>query len=216
MKIQVGIIGLGKFGLEIGKTLTSLGHEALGIDCNNQKVNFAKDILTEVFQADAMNIEALKQIRIQDLEHVVVSVGSSISVSVMVTMYLKELRVPNVWVKAINYDHEKLLYKIGADEVIIPEYIAAKQVANRIVMPGFIEFLPFDQSMAVKEFIIKDLVNKSLRELNLTNRFGIQVIAICRSNSNQWHYIPKADYKFQKGDKFIAIGKIKDLKNMKT
>ncbi len=216
MKKQIGVIGLGKFGLKIGKTLFALKHEVLGIDCDDQRVNLARKHFTEVFQADAMNIEALRQMRIQDLQHVVVSVGNSISVSAMVTMYLKELGVKKVWAKAVNSNHEKLLYKIGADHVIIPEYMAAKQVANKIIIPGFIEFLPFDPSMAVKELVVDKWKGKCLRELDLTNRFRIQVIAICSQKGGDWYYIPKADYVFEKDDKVIAIGRMEDFKRIQA
>ena len=205
------IVGLGKFGLKFGRSLVALGHEVLGVESDPDKVKNAQQVLTQVFQTDAMSREALEQIRIQDLEHVLVSVGDSIAASIMISMYLKELGVPKVWAKAINKDHEKLLYKIGVDEVVIPEYMAAKQIASRIAMPGFIEYLSFDKSMAVKEFSVKRWAEKSLKELNLTNSFGIQVIAVRRKDEKKYQYIPKADELFQEGDHVIAIGKISQL-----
>jgi trk system potassium uptake protein len=214
MKLQIGIVGLGKFGLKFGQSLVALGHEVLGVESDPEKVKNAQHILTQVFQTDAMSREALEQIRIQDLEHVLVSVGDSIAASIMISMYLKELGVPKVWAKAINKDHEKLLYKIGVDEVVIPEFMAAKQIASRIAMPGFIEYLPFDKSMAVKEFSIKRWTGKNLKELNLTNTFGIQIIAVRRNGDKRYEYIPKADEIFQEGDNFVAIGKIAQLTNL--
>ncbi|WDN89307.1 trk system potassium uptake protein [Desulfosarcina sp. BuS5] len=211
MKLQIGIIGLGKFGLKFGQYLISLGDEVLGVDNDLDKVKSAQNILTQVYQADAMNREALRQIRIHDLQHVLISVGDSIAASIMITMYLKELGVPRVWVKAIHKDHEKLLHKIGADEVVIPEYMAAKQIASRIAMPGFIEYLTFDKTVAVKEFSVKQWVGKTLKELNLTSTFGIQVIAMRRHGDKNYHYIPKADDVFHEGDSFVAIGKIAEL-----
>jgi trk system potassium uptake protein TrkA len=211
MKLQIGIVGLGKFGLKFGQTLVALGHEVLGVESDPEKVKNAQHILTQVFQTDAMSREALEQIRIQDLEHVLVSVGDSIAASIMISMYLKELGVAKVWAKAINKDHAKLLYKLGVDEVVIPEFMAAKQIASRIAMPGFIEYLPFDRSMAVKEFTIKRWAGKNLKELNLTNIFGIQVIAARRNGEQKYQYIPKADELFQEGDNFVAIGKISQL-----
>jgi len=211
MKLQIGIIGLGKFGLKFGQTLVSLGHEVLGVESDPDKVKSAQHILTQVFQTDAMSREALEQIRIQDLEHVLVSVGDSIAASVMISMYLKELGVPKVWGKATNKDHEKLLYKIGVDEVVIPEFMAAKQIASRIAMPGFIEYMPFDRSIAVKEFTVKRWANKSLKELNLTNTFGIQVIAVRQKGGRKYQHIPRADELFQEGDNFVAIGKISQM-----
>lgn len=211
MKLQIGIVGLGKFGLKFGQSLVALGHEVLGVETDPEKVKNAQHILTQVFQTDAMSREALEQIRIQDLEHVLVSVGDSIAASIMISMYLKELGVAKVWAKAINKDHEKLLYKIGVDEVVIPEFMAAKQIASRIAMPGFIEYLSFDRSMAVKEFSIKRWAGKNLKELNLTNLFGIQVIAVRRNGDRKYEYIPKADAPFQEGDSFVAIGKIAQM-----
>jgi trk system potassium uptake protein len=211
MKLQIGIVGLGKFGLKFGQSLVALGHEVLGVENDPDKVKNAQHILTQVVQTDAMSREALEQIRIQDLEHVLVSVGDSIAASVMISMYLKELGVAKVWAKAINKDHEKLLYKIGVDEVVIPEYMAAKQIASRIAMPGFIEYLSFDKTMAVKELEVKRWAGKSLKELNLTNSFGIQVIAVRRQDEKKYQYIPRADELFQEGDHVVAIGKISQL-----
>lgn len=215
MKIQVGIIGLGKFGLRFGQILTELGHEVLGIDSDPGKIQGAQRLLTQVFQADAMNRTALEQIRIHDLEYVLVSVGDSIAASAMISMYLKELGVPKVWVKAVNMDHEKLLHKIGVDEVVIPEYMAASQMANRIAMPGFIEHLSFDKTMGVQEFLVDNWVGRNLRELDITNTFDVQVIAVRSSDSSEYRYIPKADQVFTKGERFVAIGKISQLSKIK-
>ncbi len=215
MKLQVGIIGLGKFGLKFGQILTELGHEVLGIDSDPASVQGAQRLLTQVFQADAMNRAALEQIRIHDLEYVLVSVGDSIAASAMISMYLKELGVVKVWVKAVNKDHEKLLHKIGVDEVVIPEYMAASQMANRIAMPGFIEHLPFDKTMGVQEFLIDNWSGMSLRELDITNTFDVQVIAVRNSETSDYRYIPKADQIFRRGDRFVAIGKISQLAKIK-
>ena len=211
MKLQIGIIGLGKFGLKLGKNLVDLGHEVLGVETRPEKVKKAQHVLTQVYQVNAMSREALEQIRIQDLHHVLVSVGDSIAASVMISMYLKELGVARVWAKAIHQDHEKLLHKIGVDEVVIPEFMAAKQIASRIAMPGFLDYLPFDESMAVKEFTIKEWAGKTLLELNLTNTFGIQVIAVRRNGNKGYQYIPKANEAFHEGDNFVAIGEVSQL-----
>lgn len=215
MKLQIGVIGLGKFGLKFGHSLASLGHEILGLDIDHNKVKSAQDTFTQVYQTDATNREALQQIRINDLQHVLISVGDSIAASAMITMYLKELGVSQVWAKAVHSDHEKLLRKIGADEVIIPEHMAAHQIANRIAMPGFIEYLPFDQSMAVKEFTLKNWAGKTLLELNLTNTYNIQIIAVRKNGEEAYHYIPKAYQIFTEGDVLVAIGKANQLEKIR-
>ncbi|MCW5207443.1 TrkA family potassium uptake protein [Desulfobulbus sp. US2] len=97
------------------------------------------------------------------------------------------------------------------DEVVIPEFMAAKQIASRIAMPGFLDYLPFDESMAVKEFTIKEWEGKTLLELNLTNTFGIQVIAVRRNGDKGYRYIPRANEPFHEGDNFVAIGEVSQL-----
>lgn len=140
--LQAGVIGLGKFGYKFGKTLMELGHTVVGIDVDPDNIKRAQHVFSQVFQADATDKKSLDQMGVGDLTHVLVSVGDSIAASAMISMYLKELGVPVVWVKAINGDHEKLLQKIGVDEVVMPEHLAAKQLANRMAIPGFIELLP--------------------------------------------------------------------------
>ena len=210
-KLQIGVIGLGKFGFGFGQSLTSLGHEILGIDNDVEKIKMTQNTFTQVIQADATNRETLEQIRINDLEHVLISVGDSIAASAMIAMYLKELGVPRIWAKAIHKDHEKLLLEIGVNEVFIPEYMAAKQIATRIAMPGFVEYLQFDSSMAVREFTVKKWAGKTLREIDITNKHRVQVIATKNNGQKKYKYIPIADDIFQKGDKFVVIGTINQL-----
>jgi len=206
IKPQVGVIGLGKFGYKFGITLLNLGHSVMGIDNQKENIDKAKKAFTQVFDADATQKLALEQIGVADMTHILVSVGDSISASTMISMYLKELQVQNVWVKAINEDHAKLLSKVGADEVIIPEYLAAEQLAGRIDMPGLIERLPFDSEMVIREMTIDKLAQKTLREIDLTNRYNVQIIAIKKLGASKYKYIPRADDKLSRGDKIIVIG----------
>jgi len=205
-KLQVGVIGLGKFGYKFGKTLVGLGHAVLGIDIDAENVKRAQQVFTQVFQADAMNKKALEQLGVAYLQHVLVSVGDSIAASTMISMYLKEMGIPKVLVKAINSDHEKLLLKVGVDEVIIPEHLAAKQFANRIANPGFIEYLPFDTTMVIKELLVQQWSGKKLRDLDLTNRYNAQVIAIRKAGGERFKFIPKADDKLESGDTLVVLG----------
>jgi len=210
-KPQIAVIGLGKFGYKFGITLLGLGYRVLGIDHLNDKVEKSKNILTEVFKADATQKHALEQMGLSDMTHILVSVGDSISSSTMITMYLKELGVKNVWVKAIHKDHANLLSKIGADEVIIPEHLAAEQLAYRIDMPGLIGKLSVGSDMVIREMAIKKLSAKTIRDIDLTNRFNAQIIAVKRNNFSEYKFIPKADDKLSRGDKIVVIGEAEVL-----
>ncbi len=215
-KPQVGVIGLGKFGYKFGITMLNFGHKVLGIDREPENIQRAQKVFTQVFQADATQKQALEQMGLADMTHVLVSVGNSIAASTMISMYLKELGIKNVWVKAITEDHAKLLGKIGVDEVVIPEHMAAKQLADRIHMPGLIERLSFDSEMIIREMTIDKFAGRTLRAIDLTNRFNVQVIAIKKNGESSFNYIPRADDKLYQGDKIIVIGSDKALSGIKV
>jgi trk system potassium uptake protein TrkA len=206
IKPQICVIGLGKFGYTFGASLINLNHQVVGIDSSSVNIQKAQKILSQVYEADASQKQALKQIGLSEFTHVLVSVGDSIATSAMTTMYLKELGVPNIWVKAINEDHAKLLRKVGADEVIIPEHIAANQMADKIDMPGIIQRLPFDSEMIIREITIEKFAQKTIREIDLTNKFNCQIIAVRKQDETQYRYIPRADNTLLKGDIVIVMG----------
>jgi trk system potassium uptake protein TrkA len=211
IKPQICVIGLGKFGYRFGLSILDMNHRVIGIDSDHANIQRAQKVFSQVYEADVSQKMALEQIGLSEITHVLVSVGDSISTSAMTTMYLKELNVPNIWVKAINKEHAKLLRKIGADEVFIPEHIAANQLADRIAIPGIIQRLPFDAEMIIREFTIEKFAQKTLREIDLTNKFDCQIIAVRKHNKSQYQYIPKADDMLLEGDIIIAIGKKKAL-----
>ena len=215
IKPQICVLGMGKFGYKVGTSLIELNHSVIGIDNNETNIQRAQKIFTQVYRADVSHKEALEQIGLSEITHAIVSVGSSISTSAMVTMYLKEMTIPNVWVKALNDDHAKLLKKLGADEVIVPEFIAAGQLADQIDVPGIIQRLPFDAEMLIREITIDHYAQKTLREIDLTNKFNCQVIAVKKKGESNYRYIPKADDKLLAGDSAIIIGSKDSLVKIK-
>jgi len=205
-KPQICVIGLGKFGYKFGLTLLELGYQVVGVDHDSEHIKRAQNLYTQVFMADATQKQALEQIGVTDMTHTLVSVGDSISASSMITLYLKELGLKNIWVKATHEDHARLLSKIGANEVIIPEYIAAEQLAERIDVPGLIQKLPFDEQMVIRQIEIEKLSQKTIREIDLTNKFHVQIIALKRKDETNYKYIPRADDLLLQGDTIIVIG----------
>lgn len=206
-KEQVCIIGLGKFGFHMGRCLVELGREVLGVDGDAEKVKNAQGVFTQVYQLDARDKRALEQIHVDEMSHVVVSVGHSMEASILISLYLKEIGVPQVWVKAISTDHEKLLNKIGVDMVFIPERFAAKNMAHQLASPGLIEYLPMDRNVALKEIGIDDWAGQTLRQLDLTNKHQVQVIAWKRYDAENYSFIPKADKALSQGDKLVLVGR---------
>ncbi len=204
-RLQVGVIGLGKFGLRFAMHLVELGHDVLGLDIDPAHIKQAQACLTQVFQADAREKEVLEQVGMAELEYVMVTVGDSISASAMISMYLKELKVANVWVKASNSDHRKLLKKIGVDRVVIPEDLAARQLADRLSHSGFIDYLPFDHDLVIHEVAIEQSAGQTLRQLDLTNRYKIQVIAVRFGVAGELRFIPDSNQILSVGDVLMVI-----------
>jgi trk system potassium uptake protein TrkA len=205
MKQEIAVIGLGKFGLYFASTLVNLGYTVIGIDNSQVRVQAAKDDLSQVYKANAANKEALGQIGLADVSHVLISVGDSIAASSMIAMYVKELDIPQVWVKAVNPDHQRLLLKLGVDEVIIPEQMAAVQLASKVAIQGFLQYASFDPEVSFQKLIVDQWDGKSLAELELSEKYQVKVISTKKLDSDTYDYTPDPDCLLQKGDVIIVL-----------
>ncbi|WP_320170833.1 TrkA family potassium uptake protein [Maridesulfovibrio sp.] len=210
-KIEVGVIGLGKFGLELAITLRKLGHSVTGIDSSEERVKAAKPYLAQVFEADGTDPQTLEQLSFQDFNYVVVSTGDSMEASILVVLNLQEIGVNKIWVKAISEAHKKVLSKMGVDFVVFPEHFAAKQLAHKLATPGMVEYLSMGQDILIKEREAADWAGKTLIDLNLTNNYQVQVIAIRKAGSDDLDFVPKANDPLDKSDVLIMIGQRENL-----
>lgn len=204
-KLQIGIVGLGKFGFVLGQFLTELGHEVVALDDDPEHVRRAKDVMTQVYQGDGTDPSVLSQLGFSDFAHVVVSVGERMEASILICLHLKELGVQDIWAKAVSWEHEKVLRKIGVNEVFFPERYAARQMAQRITVPGLIEYLPFAQGVLVQKLTVDEWGGQTLRDLNLTNRFRVQVLAVRKREEKDYIYLPQADQMVDKGDELVVM-----------
>lgn len=205
-KIEVGVIGLGKFGMALAETLLSLGHSVLGVDEDEKSVRRAQGVIPQVYQADARDKAALEQLGFNNFDYVMVSIGRSMEASILVTLNLQELGVPRIWVKAVSEEHRKVLDRVGAHLAIIPEVFVAQQLAHRMAVPGLLEVLPLGKGMLVRETEVDAWAGKTLRDLNLTNRFGVQVVAIRPAGAEDFNFVPKADIPLSTGDVLVLLG----------
>lgn len=205
-RLQIGIIGLGKFGLALGRSLIDLGNEVVGVDQNPTHVKNAQDVLTQVYQTDATDPAALKQLDVASLDYVIVGVGQNLEASTLIALHLKELNAKNVWVKAVSEDHEKILYRIGVEYVVFPERSAAEELAHRLTIPGFIDLLPYWQGVVIHELTVTKWQGKTLREIDMTNQYEVQCVAIRSSGSKDLNFVPKADRILNEGDVLVIIG----------
>lgn len=212
---EIGIIGLGKFGMQLGTSLAGLGHKVIGLDMDPEKVRQAQENFTQAYVANAVEKTALTQLQFQDLDIVAVSVGEAMDTSILVTLNLQELGVKNIIAKAISPAHVKVLDRIGAHHVVQPEIDVAKHTAHRLSNPGLLDFLPVGGGVLVQELLVNEWEGKSLIDLNLPNR-GVLVAAIHRIIDKEYVFVPDPSQFLSKGDKLLVIGKEKAVAELKA
>ena len=172
------VIGLGRFGAATAGQLQRLDREVLAVDEDAGLVQKWSERVTHAVQADARSIDALRQIGAQDFSIAVVAVGSSVESSVLITANLVDLKIPQIWAKAVSQSHGKILSRIGANHVIYPEAEAGERVAH-LVSGRMIDFIEFDDDFAiVKMYPPKPIRGLPLSESQVRRKYGITVVGV--------------------------------------
>ena len=174
------VIGLGRFGASVAKSLIRLGHEVLAVDENAEIVQrFASDF-THIVAADTTDTEALRQIGAEQFNRAVVGIGTDIEASVLTVLSLVELGVAEVWAKAINAKHARILEKVGATHVVRPESAMGERVAH-MVTGAMIDYIEFDDGFAIaRSRAPRSVCGKTLLESGLRAKYGVTVVGIKR------------------------------------
>src|SRR3989338_5728439 len=206
----IGVIGLGRFGTSIAKTLNELGHQVLAIDSNGENIENIKDFVTLAKQVEYDAI-SLKESGICECDMVVVAIGHSIQENILVTLMLKELGIKYVVARAVDDLHEKAIEKIGANRVINQEKAAGIRLANQMISSDILDIIEISPEYTIQEFNAKkEFVGKTLSELDLRKKYGVAVLAIKREN--HMIILPDADEKIRKDDVLLAAGKTKNIR----
>jgi trk system potassium uptake protein TrkA len=172
------IIGLGRFGAATAGQLARLDRDVLVVDTDASLVQKWSERVTHAVQADGRSIDALRQIGAQDFPIAVVATGSSIEASVLITANLVDLKIPQIWAKAISQSHGKILSRIGANHVIYPEAEAGERVAH-LVSGRMLDFIEFDDDFAiVKMYPPKPIRGMSLGESGVREKYGVTVVGV--------------------------------------
>lgn len=203
------VIGLGRFGAAIAIQLFEMGYEVLAVDKDIDKVNSIADYVTHAVRADAKEESAIKSLGIRNYDCVVVAIGGDISDSVLVTLNVKEAGVGQIVCKAMDRKHKKVLEKIGADSVVIPEQEAGIKTAIKIGKKRLLDIIDISEGYSVADTIVpKKWVGKSIEELSIRKKYGVNIIAV-RSGINEKdiNVSPTPDYRFKETDIAVLIGK---------
>lgn len=210
---QFVVIGLGRFGTSVAKTLYSLGNDVLVIDKDEDLVQDIADSVTHAVQMDATDENALRTLGLRNFDVAVVTIGANIQASVMVTLLVKELGVKYIIAKGNSDLHAKVLYKIGADRVILPEKDIGVRVAHNLVSSSILDYIELSPDYSIMEIeALSEWHDKSLGELKLRSKYGINVMAI--KKGDEINLTPSAEDLVEAKDIIVAIGSAQDLGNL--
>ena len=192
-------------------TLVELGHDVIGIDGDEARVQELADILPHAVQLDATDEKALRAAGIKDVDVAVVSIGEHLEASLLVVMQLRELGVKTIVAKAVTPIHGRILEKLGVSRVIFPEREMAVRVAHSLVVPNAMDYIELSREFSIVEVPAPDtFVGRTLKQLELRPRLGLTLVAIKRRSDGSDRIVtnitPAADEKIQRGDVLALLG----------
>ncbi|HEV8338164.1 MAG TPA: TrkA family potassium uptake protein [bacterium] len=212
---EFAVIGLGRFGSSVARTLYELGHTVLAIDKSEEALREVVDHVTHAVQVDSTDNEALRAVGITNLDAVVVAIGEDIQESILTTMLLKDLGVKKVVAKAVDEQQRKVLEKVGADLVIFPERDMGERVAHTLASPNVLEYIELSPQHTIEEVNVPArLEGRTLGDLDLRSKFGVNVLLIRRDT--QLLISPGTDVKLQGGDVLVVVGENRQLNRLES
>ncbi len=215
MKKQFAVIGMGRFGSSVAKTLYNLGFEVLAIDSSETRVHEVVSVVTHAVQADSTDEEALRSLGIRNFDVVVVAIGQDIQSSILTSLILKDLGVTMLVVKAQNELHGKVLKKIGADKVIFPERDMGQRVAHNLISPNILDHIELSEDYSIVEIKASNhMIGKNLKQLDIRAKFGCNVMGI--KTGGKMNIAPQALDLIKENDVLVIVGKNNDLQNFEV
>lgn len=201
---QYAVIGMGRFGESIARTLYSLGHDVLAIDDKQDNIDDIADHVTHAVRADATDEAVLSRLGLRNMDVVVVAIGA-IQQSIMICMLLSEMGVSHVVAKVQSEMHARVLSKMGVERVIFPERDMGVRLAHGLVSSSVLDYIELSDDFSMVEIAAAPAWhNQSLRSLNMRVAYGLNVIAIRREE--EIYVSPSADEVIRKGDSLMVVG----------
>jgi trk system potassium uptake protein TrkA len=223
---RFAVLGLGNFGSHLARSLAQKGAEVLAVDNDEQAVLNIKDSVTQAVVANALDKKALLALDIDKFDCVTVSLGEKVDASILIAMFLKKVGVEEILVKAISEDHAEALQNVGATLVVFPERDMAHKIADSLLTPNLIDFIPVTEGQSIVEMKPpSECFGKTLAELMLRNRFGLQVLAV-RTEEPSWDTIsrrmksgalivPDGNFRIEENHVLIIMGDNKNIEKFR-
>lgn len=209
---QIAVFGLGRFGHHVVRELSSRGHEVLAVDNDERKVRRVRDFSSQAVVLDVREKDRVEALGVSSFDTVVISLGQLVEVSSLLALHLKDIGGPHVICKAGSEDHARLLERIGVDEVVFPEKEAAIRLARQLSNRNLLDFVTLGDTHSIEEIAPpNDFYGKTFAELDLRNRYGIQVVGTRDALTGAVNLSPAGDTRILDSHSLIVLGENKDL-----
>ena len=200
------VIGLGQFGMSIAQTLMQNDCEVLVLDINEKRTRAIADSVTRAVTGNVMDAELLAGLGIRNFDGAVIAIGENMEASIMATMVVNELGVPHILAKAQSELHAKILRKVGADRVVLPEWEMGIRYANNMVHDNFFDAVELSPDISMMEINVRrEWEGKSLKQLNMRAKYKINVIGI--KSEDGFDVNPDPDEPLNANSKLVSIGR---------
>ncbi|MDO5690480.1 MAG: TrkA family potassium uptake protein [Tissierellia bacterium] len=207
---QFAVLGCGQFGMSVALTLSELGHDVLAVDNHEDTIDSIADKVAHAVLADVTVEGTLKDLGIGNFDVVIIGMSTNLQASIMATIAAKDLGVDLVVAKVKDALHGRILQKVGADKIVIPERDIGIPLAHNLANVNTFDFLELSEDYSIMEINVpKGWVGKSIPELRIRDKHDINVIAI--RSGNDLHINPSPENLFQRGDHVIVIGLDRDI-----
>ena len=210
------IIGLSTFGKYLAQFLSERGFRVVAIDADEERVETVKPFVNKGIIGNAKDKETLEKIGVKEADGVIVTLGEHVDDSFLVIFHLKELGVKGIYVKVLTEEHAKIVNLIETSEIIFPERESAFKLAQRIDNPNILDYIPLSEGYSIIDWApAESFVVKTLRDVDLKNKYGIQVISVEETLPERVKLIPKANQVIKATDVLVLVGKNEELERLK-
>jgi len=209
---QIAIIGLSSFGYYLAQRLSELGSEVLAVDTDKERIEKIKNFVAKAVIADATDRKVLERLELEEMDVVVISLGDDLESSILAAFYLKELGVKKIVAKALSEDHARILELIGVGQIEFPERDSGYRLAISLNQPEIVDYIPLGKGVGLVEMNpLKEMIGKTIRELDFRNRYHCQIVAIRLEKDGEKVILPEPDLVIEPTNILVVMGRNEDL-----
>ena len=210
------MLGMGTFGTALARKLAANGCQVIGVDSCRERLEAVKHEIHECVIGDCTDREVLENLPLRDASAVFISLGETISLSLLATLHVMELGARQVVVKGVTKEHGKILEHLGVDRVVFPEEEVARQLADKMTWPNVLDFLPIDPDYSVAEVAMPaSLSGKTLAEANLRTAIGVHVMGIKDVLTGKFEMFPDGRRTLLDDQVLLVVGRAEELQALR-